>query len=350
MIQPVLAIETSCDDTSVAVVGEDGWVYSCVSVGQDQWHREFGGVVPEIAARNHLEKVLPLVESCLVQSGFSSQELAGVAVTARPGLLGSLMVGVVTAKALALAWGKPVTDVNHLVGHLYAPFLHDDEYCPEFESDDFLALTVSGGHTAIYQVESFEKRVLLGQTRDDAAGEAFDKFAKMVGLGYPGGPALDREARTGNPSAFVFPRPLLDQDDLEFSFSGLKSSAHRLLEVRSPESVQAERADLCASYQEAIVDCLVGKLQRAQKMTGCPRVVVTGGVSANSGLRARVLDWAQRDSIQVAIPPLRYCTDNAAMIGLVGARQITRGRIADQDLAPSPRSAPGDFVVRGVSA
>jgi N6-L-threonylcarbamoyladenine synthase len=343
----ILALETSCDDTSVAVVESPGRVQSLCSASQDSFHQPFGGVVPEIASRNHTLKILPLVEEALLKAGLRPANIDGIAVTSRPGLIGALMVGVVTAKSLALAWKKPLLAVNHLVGHLYAPFLQDDHYQPAFREAQapYLALTVSGGHSALYIVEEFGRFHLLGKTLDDAAGEAFDKLAKMVGLGYPGGAHVDRVAQSGRSNAFEFPRPLLNEDNLIFSFSGLKSAAHRLISQMSVEELQIAQADLCASYQEAVVECLIGKLMAAQKQTGIRHIVITGGVSANSRLRAKAQEWASRDGLTLAIPPIRFCTDNAAMIGLVGLLQLERGLVADQALSPQPGSLPGEFIM-----
>lgn len=255
------------------------------------------------------------------------------------------MVGVVTAKSLALAWNKPIIGVNHLVGHIYAPFLQDAQFRPHmsFPPEPFLALAVSGGHTAIYQVQGFGVYTLLGKTRDDAAGEAFDKFAKMIGLGYPGGAQIDQQAQSGNAQKYAFPRPLCEEAEIAFSFSGLKSAAHRKLTNMKPAEIAAERAHLCASFQEAIVDCLLAKLELSQRQTQLKQIVITGGVSANSRLRAQGHAWANRQGLSLEIPPLRFCTDNAAMIGLVGLMQLATGVFDTQELSPSPRSLPTDF-------
>lgn len=340
----VLAIETSCDDTSVAVVDSQGLVFSLVSRNQDLQHAPFGGIVPEIACRNHSQALLPLIDEALKKSHFSWKDVDGIAVTNRPGLIGSLIVGVITAKTLSQSLGKELIGVNHLEGHLLAPFLRDEEFAPP---DDFkppyLALAVSGGHSTIYRVHGFGDYEVLGATLDDAAGEAFDKFAKMVGLGFPGGAKVDKLSQGGNPKAYDLPRGLLHEDSLSMSFSGVKASGQRLVDSLGPKAVETHLADLCASFQEAVVDALLAKLKLAQEKTGLRRIVLTGGVSANSRLRSRAAEWAQKKNLQLVVPPLRYCTDNAAMIGFAGAIRLQRGEKSDLSLGPSPRSIPGDF-------
>lgn len=340
-----LAIETSCDDTSVALVSEKGEVRACLSQSQDEAHSPFGGIVPEIACRNHSFHLLPLVEKLLQQSQVSVGEISGLAVTSRPGLIGSLIVGVVTAKTLAMSWGKPWIAVNHLEGHLLAPFLRDSEYQPAFSWDQaYLALAVSGGHTTIYEVEGLHRYRILGSTLDDAAGEAFDKFGKMLGLGFPGGVQVDRLSDGGDPERYDFPRGLKNEDTLNMSFSGLKSAAHRILNEMTAEKRVKERHHLCASFQEAVVDALLAKLQLAVQKTGAQRIVITGGVSANRCLRHKVEAWALLKGLQVQIPPLRYCTDNAAMIGLAGVLRLKKGETSDWSTAPLPSSLPADFL------
>ena len=341
----VLAIETSCDDTSVAIVNDQGYVETMVSASQDGDHEPFGGVVPEIAGRNHTLNLLPLIEICLKKSGQSWKNIHGIAVTSRPGLLGSLIVGLITAKALALSKNIPFLGVNHLEGHLLAPFLKDDSYTPPNPFDfPFIALAVSGGHTHLYWAEKFGAYHILGQSVDDAVGEAFDKFAKMLGLGFPGGVKVDQWAQRGDPRAFSLPRPMLKEKNFQMSFSGLKASALRLIEKMSPQEREQKRADLCASYQEAICDVLIEKLDRATRAYNCHRVVLTGGVSANSRLRKRGEVWAQKCQHQLLAPPIRYCTDNAAMIGYVGIQRMNQGEFSSLDHAPSPQVYPEDFV------
>lgn len=350
MIQLCLAIETSCDDTSVALVNSNGTVVKMVSANQDLAHAPFGGIVPEIAGRNHAETLLPLIDHCLGQAQISWSQIQGIAVTNRPGLVGSLIVGLVTAKSLAQGLKIPFIGVNHLEGHLLAPFLNDDQYQPEFSfRDPYIALAVSGGHTSLYHIQGIGKYEILGSTLDDAAGEAFDKFAKMLGLGFPGGVQVDRLSKDGKVDAFDFPRSMLKQDNYSMSFSGLKASAQRLIESLTKEQIKLKTADLCASFQEAIVEVLVAKLERAVEELNLKHVVITGGVSANSRLREVSKSWAAKNSLKLQVPPLRYCTDNAAMIGLAGILRMNRNEFSNLDLGPSPSSLPQDFLKRNHS-
>lgn len=366
-VQTVLAFETSCDDTSVAVVERDGRVRACLSAGQDLHHARFGGIVPEIASRNHTHHLLPLMEETLARAGVSFQDIDALAVTSRPGLVGSLLVGLMTVKGLSLASGKKFLGVNHLEGHLMAPFLYDDQYQPPDGFDfPFVALAVSGGHTTLYHVPSFGHYQVLGRTRDDAAGEAFDKFAKRLGLGFPGGVRVDRLAAVGRADRFNFPRAMLREDHDDMSFSGLKSHAAREVE-KLPEAHAAELAqqakeflasgsrepragllaDFCASFQAAVVDVLAARLERAAERQGVRRIVLTGGVAANSELRLRCEQIAARRGWTLAVPPLRYCTDNAAMIGLAAIIRLGRGEVSPQSLSPQAK-APLDQEDRGV--
>jgi N6-L-threonylcarbamoyladenine synthase len=272
----------------------------------------------------------------------SWSQIDGIAVTNRPGLVGSLVVGISTAKSLSLSLNKPLIGVNHLEGHLLAPFLESrgEQSLLNFP---YLALAVSGGHTTIYHAKAFGEYQILGTTRDDAAGEAFDKFAKLVGLGFPGGVRVDQKALTGKANAYSFPRSMLGEESLEMSFSGLKSAAHRLISAMPKDEVQANLPDLCASFQQAVVDVLIAKLDLAQKKLKLRNVVITGGVSANSGLRAAAEAWATENKINLFIPQLKYCTDNAAMIGLAGAWHMVRGNTTGMNLGPSPQSFNEDF-------
>lgn len=338
----VLAIETSCDDTSVAIVAHDGRVLANVSASQDEAHRPFGGVVPEIASRNHTYHLLPLVDRALETAKLGWDKIDGIVVTSAPGLIGSLLVGVVTAKTLALAKNKPFIGINHLEGHLLAPFLRDDTYAPPPDfTYPYVGLAISGGHTSLYRIDGLGEYEVLGQTVDDAAGEAFDKFAKMAGLGFPGGVRVDQIARTGDPRAFAFPRAMIHEDNFMLSFSGLKTAAQKVLSTMDDDERARRLPDLCASYQEAIVDVLVDRLARASRSEGLVRAVLTGGVSANSRLRVRAESWAAAAGVQLVVPPIRYCTDNAAMIGYAGILRLNRGERSEQSLGPSPKAPLG---------
>jgi len=344
VIEKVLAIETSCDDTSVAIVDRSGWVHSVVAASQDLEHELYGGIVPEIAARNHSIALIPLIEEAFKKAGMSWKDVQGIAVTNRPGLIGALIVGLVTAKSLAQAKKLPFLGVNHLEGHLLAPFLRDAQYAPPEDFDyPYVGLAISGGHTSLYQIRGLGDYRVLGATKDDAAGECFDKFAKMAGLGFPGGVRIDQMAKTGNPEAFEFPRSMIHDETFDMSFSGLKSAGQRMIEQLGPELVQEQLPDLCASFQEAIVDVLLAKLDRAAKVFKAKRVILTGGVSANSRLRARAQEWADKKGLSLVIPPIRYCTDNAAMIGYAGILRLNAGEVSSLDLGPSPQALATDF-------
>lgn len=343
-INKVLAIETSCDDTSVAVVDKEGWVHSVVAASQDLEHELYGGIVPEIAARNHSLALIPLIEEALSKAQCTWKDIDGIAVTNRPGLVGALIVGLVTAKALSQAKGIPFLGVNHLEGHLLAPFLKDSQYAPpEDFGYPYVGLAISGGHTSLYQIKGLGDYKVLGTTKDDAAGECFDKFAKMAGLGFPGGVRVDQLAKTGDPTKFDFPRSMLNDSSFDMSFSGLKSSGQRMIETLGPEKVQENLPDLCASFQEAIVDVLLAKLARAAKVYRSKRVILTGGVSANSRLRARAEEWAAKKGLTLVVPPIRYCTDNAAMIGYAGILRMNAGEFSEMELGPSPQALASDF-------
>lgn len=344
MIERVLAIETSCDDTSVAIVDRSGWVHAVVSASQDLEHEIYGGIVPEIAARNHSLALIPLIEEAFKKAQMTWSDVQGIAVTNRPGLVGALIVGLVTAKSLAQAKKLPFFGVNHLEGHLLAPFLKDAQYSPpEDFGYPYVGLAISGGHTSLYQIKGLGEYRVLGATKDDAAGECFDKFAKMAGLGFPGGVRVDQLAKTGNPQAFDFPRSMIHDDTFDMSFSGLKSSGQRMIEHLGPELVHEQLPDLCASFQEAIVDVLIAKLDRAAKVYRSKRVILTGGVSANSRLRERAEEWAEKKGLTLVIPPIRYCTDNAAMIGYAGVLHMARGEFSPIELGPSPQALITDF-------
>ncbi len=327
----VLGIETSCDETASAVVEDGRRALSDVVATQIEIHRRWGGVVPELASRNHVVQVMPVVDEALSRAGVGPEGVDAIAVTSGPGLVGALLVGVQVAKALAAAWGKPLVRVNHLEGHLVAAFLSEEP--PEFP---YLGLVVSGGHTSLYAARAFGDYRLLGHTRDDAAGEAFDKGAKLLGLPYPGGVAIDRLAKEGDARAVRFPKAIVKGADLDFSFSGLKTALlHHVKKHGVPEG--RALADLCASYQEAIVRALVEKLFRAARRLQFERVVLSGGVAANSRLRAAVAERAgEYEGMRVFLPAPRLCTDNAAMIAVAGTHALLRGERAGPELSADP--------------
>ncbi|OGP88074.1 MAG: tRNA (adenosine(37)-N6)-threonylcarbamoyltransferase complex transferase subunit TsaD [Deltaproteobacteria bacterium RBG_19FT_COMBO_43_11] len=314
----VLGIESSCDETAAAVV-ESGKILSNVIASQVKFHSPYGGVVPEIASRKHIEAIVPVIKQALSDAGLEMKDIQGVAVTRGPGLVGSLLIGLSTAKALAYALDIPLVGVNHLEGHIAAIFL--GKRVPVFP---FAALIVSGGHTNIYRVKSYRDFYLLGQTRDDAAGEAFDKGAKLLNLGYPGGVVIDKIAKDGNPRAVAFPRAMKDSTD--FSFSGLKTSLLTTLKKLGRDFSAQELPDIVASYQEAIVDVLVDKTMRAAQENNLNQVVVCGGVAANSRLRQRFAEAALKERIELFVPPVILCTDNAAMIAAIGEIMLKNGR------------------------
>jgi len=326
-----LGIETSCDETAVAVV-EDGFaIRSNLIARQEHLHERFGGVVPEVAARAHVEALNPLLAQALEEANVDMTDLGGAAVTVGPGLVGALLVGMAAAKALALARGIPLIGVNHLEGHYWANFL---EHAPP--APPFVALIVSGGHTMLVHVPELFRHRVLGQTVDDAAGEAFDKVARLVGLGFPGGPALDAAARQGDPHAIAFPRAMQGSGDLDFSLSGLKTAVLRHVRAEQAAGREISVPDLAASFQEAIVDVQVTKTIAAARQTGVDTVLLGGGVVANTRLRERLLVDGEAADLRVLIPPLELCTDNAAMIACVGAARLERGERTSLDIAADP--------------
>ncbi|MDR0648344.1 MAG: tRNA (adenosine(37)-N6)-threonylcarbamoyltransferase complex transferase subunit TsaD [Synergistaceae bacterium] len=328
-----LGIETSCDDTALALLeGPRDTIYDVIS-SQTADHSPFGGVVPELASRKHQEAFLPLLGALFDGAGMTPAEIDLIAVTAGPGLMGSLLVGVMAAKALTQAWEKPIVGVNHLEGHIFANILAHPRLEPPF-----LCLIVSGGHTEIVLARGEGKYLLLGATRDDAAGEAYDKAAKALGLGYPGGPVIERLARDGDSGAFDFPIALRDTKDVEFSFSGLKTSLRttvgRLREERPGDELPV--SDICASFQRAVTESLMRKVRLAVKKTKVTRVAVSGGVAANSSLRDALSSEGRNKGWDVFIPSRKYCTDNATMIAAVGYSAFMRGERSDLSLTPDP--------------
>ncbi|HEX9123141.1 MAG TPA: tRNA (adenosine(37)-N6)-threonylcarbamoyltransferase complex transferase subunit TsaD [Actinomycetota bacterium] len=326
----VLGIETSCDETAVAVV-EDGRVRSNLIASQIDLHARFGGVVPEVAARAHVEALNPLLDEALEQAGCRFSDLDGVAVTVGPGLVGALLVGMAAAKAVALATRAAFIGVNHLEGHIWANFL---EHGPP--EPPYVCLVVSGGHTMLVWMPELHRYEVLGQTVDDAAGEAFDKIARFLGLGFPGGPALDRLARSGDPQAIRLPRAMMDSGDYDFSLSGLKTAVLRYVKGEQTAGRSIDPADLAASFQEAIVDVQVAKTITAAKERGAGAVLLGGGVVANTRLRERMEKACAEASLEVRFPSLPLCTDNGAMIAAAGASRLERGERTPFDVAADP--------------
>ena len=315
----VLAIESSCDESAAAVLDDRAGLLAHELFSQVELHRSYGGVVPELASRDHVRRLLPLVQRALQRSATNTSELNGVAYTAGPGLIGALLTGASLARSLAYAWGVPAIGVHHLEGHLLAPLLEAEP--PPFPH---LALLVSGGHTLLIEVAGIGGYRVLGASRDDAAGEAFDKSAKLLGLPYPGGPQLAQIAAEGRPGVFTFPRPMLDRAGLEFSFSGLKTAVRHALQGR--ELTPQLRADVARAVQEAIVDTLIAKALRALEYTGLTSLVVSGGVSANHLLRERLSAAAARAGARVYYPRIEFSTDNAAMIAVAGLKRLAAGQ------------------------
>ncbi|KPC54459.1 tRNA (adenosine(37)-N6)-threonylcarbamoyltransferase complex transferase subunit TsaD [Amantichitinum ursilacus] len=312
----VLGIESSCDETGVALYDSEQGLLAHRIHSQIAMHTEYGGVVPELASRDHIRRVLPLTEACLAEAQRTRKDIDAIAYTAGPGLAGALLVGASVANALAFALEKPIVAVHHLEGHLLSPLLSTPR--PDFP---FVALLVSGGHTQLMAVRGIGQYEILGETVDDAAGEAFDKSAKLLDLGYPGGPALSKLADTGDATRFKLPRPMLHSGDLDFSFSGLKTAVLNLVNQQAPIDDQT-RADICAAFQEAVVEVLLKKCVAALQQTGMQRLVIAGGVGANKQLRNALNEAARRRKFEVFYPPLELCTDNGAMIAFAGAMRL----------------------------
>lgn len=335
----LLGIETSCDDTAAAVVVDGYTVESNVLASQDDFHREYGGIVPEIASRKHAETINAVIDLALRKSSRNFADLDGIAVTCGPGLPGSLVVGVAAAQAIAFSCALPAYAVNHLHGHLFANYLESPQRrAHRAPSTPFLCLVVSGGHTDLILVETPSRHRVIGRTLDDAAGEAYDKVARLLGLGFPGGPVLDELAQFGNPRAFDFPRGLARDGSYNFSFSGLKTAVRYHLDAHPADRTQ-RLADIAASFQEAVVDSLCLKTLRAARDLGQSTIALAGGVAANSALRSELQRRAQAEGMAVLMPPLEYCTDNAAMIAAAAFYRGDLARVRPEELRVDPNFA-----------
>lgn len=332
----ILGIESSCDDTAAAIL-KNGRILSNI-VANQKVHQLYGGVVPELASRAHQQNIIPVVDQAIRQANIQKEDITAVAFTRGPGLMGSLLVGTSFAKAFAMGLQIPLIEVNHMQGHVLAHFIEEadgNSHQPEFP---FLCLTVSGGHTQIVLVTDFFQMDVIGETMDDAAGEAFDKAAKILGLPYPGGPLIDKYAQQGNPNAFTFTKPSIP--GLDFSFSGLKTGFMNFINSQTAKDasfIEKQLTDICASYQQTVVDILTGKLKKAVSQTGIKRVAIAGGVSANSGLRKELQHMKISAGWDIFIPKFEYCTDNAAMIAITGHYKYLKGNFVAQDTIPLAR-------------
>ena len=325
----ILGIETSCDETGIAVYDDHQGLLSHELYSQVKLHADYGGVVPELASRDHVRKIVPLIEKALIDANSTPSDIDGIAFTRGPGLVGALLVGSSVGRSLAYAWGVPAVGVHHMEGHLLAPMLEDD--APAFP---FIALLVSGGHSMLVNVEGIGRYEVLGESIDDAAGEAFDKTAKLLGLDYPGGPLLAKLAEKGEPGHYKFPRPMTDRPGLDFSFSGLKTFAANT--IRAADGSEQTKANIAYAFQEAVIDTLIIKCKRALKQTGMKRLVIAGGVSANTMLREKMKTLMASMQGEVFYPSLAYCTDNGAMIAYAGMQRLKAG----ETLALSSQAKP----------
>ncbi|WP_126457005.1 tRNA (adenosine(37)-N6)-threonylcarbamoyltransferase complex transferase subunit TsaD [Sulfuriflexus mobilis] len=326
----VLGIETSCDETGVAVYDSDRGLLAHTLYSQVELHADYGGVVPELASRDHVRKIVPLLDEVMARAGLRRAEIDAVAYTEGPGLVGALLVGAAVGRTLAWSWGVPHVGVHHMEGHLLAPMLEDNP--PAFP---FIALLVSGGHSMLVQVEGVGQYQILGDTLDDAVGEAFDKTAKLLDLGYPGGPAVQTLAAEGNPDKYKFPRPMTDRPGLDFSFSGLKTFALNTWQTSAQD--QQAKADIARAFQDAVVDTLAIKCRRALRENGVKRLVLAGGVSANTALRARMQALVKAEQAEVFYPRLEFCTDNGAMIAYAGYLRLQAGERGGEGFGAQPR-------------
>lgn len=328
----ILGIETSCDETGIAIYDENQGLIANQLYSQIKLHADYGGVVPELASRDHIRKTVPLIQAALKEANLKPSDIDGVAYTAGPGLIGALMVGASIGRSLAYAWNVPAVAVHHMEGHLLAPMLEDNP--PEFP---FVALLVSGGHTQLIKVTGVGEYELLGESIDDAAGEAFDKTAKLLGLDYPGGAKLSKLAEQGDASRFHFPRPMTDRPGLDFSFSGLKTAAANTIHQQGQDLDEQSKADIARAFEDALVDTLLIKSRRALDLTGFNRLVIAGGVSANKTLRRKLAQLMAERKGQVYYPRLEFCTDNGAMIAYAGMIHLKSSQFADLAIEVKPR-------------
>lgn len=327
----ILAIESSCDETAAAVVEDGTKVLSNIINTQIELHKEFGGVVPEIASRKHIENISGVVDAALKDSGCTIEDVDAVAVTYGPGLVGALLVGVSIAKGLSFASGKPLIPVHHIKGHICANYIENPEFKPPF-----VCLVASGGHSHIVHVKDYNTYEVLARTMDDAAGEAFDKVARVLGLGYPGGPKVQALAKEGDPNAIRFPRVNMGEDGFDFSFSGVKTAVINYVHTARQKGIEINKADVAASFQEAVIDVLSGHLAEAAKKCGVKKIALAGGVAANAPLRERVKTVAEEKGFEFNCPSLSLCTDNAAMIGCAAFFEAEKGNFADMSLNAVP--------------
>jgi len=332
-----LGLESSCDETSVSVMKNGREVLSNIVSSQIDLHKKFGGVVPEVASRKHVENISYVIDEALEEANVTFEDIDVIGVTYGPGLVGALLVGLSTAKALAYSLNKPLVGVNHIEGHIYANFIEYKDLEPPF-----VCLIVSGGHTHLVYMKDYGVYEVLGKTRDDAAGEAFDKIARAIGLGYPGGPLIDKLSKKGNKEAIAFPRTYLKNDSLDFSFSGLKSSVLNYLNSSKMKEIPIVEEDVAASFQQAVIDVLVDKTITAAKKCGVDKIVIAGGVAANSGLRELLGEESKKNKFKLMVPPISLCTDNAAMIGCAAYYDYINGHHADMYLNAVPNLKLGE--------
>ena len=334
----ILGIETSCDETGVAIYHSTKGLIQHTLYSQIAMHNEYGGIVPELASRDHIRKLIPLIEECLQLSGLNKNDIQGIAYTAGPGLIGALLVGAATAKSLAWTWGIPALGVHHMEGHLLAPMLEENK--PDFP---FVALLISGGHTLLVEVQGIGEYQLLGESLDDAAGEAFDKAAKLLGLAYPGGPLLSKLAEKGVADRFKFPRPMTDRPGLDFSFSGLKTFTMNTF--NKTEKTEQDKADVALAFQQATAETLAIKCKRALKQTGIKRLVVAGGVSANTKIRQNLEAMTKKERAELYFPRPEFCTDNGAMIAYAGCQRLMAGQVESLEINARPRWPINELIL-----